>query len=176
MTSTPMTTVPRSPIAIYPSTCEAPSFARSTNWSARVTRVRDGLDSNVARHDPGTPLGVESEDRLDVPEAQRILNADHDGLEDVKDRILEHLAVRKLQAERGLAPVDGRGSARFSRSSARRASARPPSVSRSRTRLSESTCASRSVAFATRRDRGHRRTYVGAQPGRLVRALREAGT
>jgi len=53
-----------------------------------VTRVRDGLDSNVARHDL-TPLGVESE-IADVPEAQRILNADHDGLEDVKDRILEH--------------------------------------------------------------------------------------
>ena len=56
------------------------------------------------------PWGVESEDRLDIAEASRILDADHDGLTDVKERILEHLAVRKLQAERGLAPVDGRGS------------------------------------------------------------------
>ena len=56
------------------------------------------------------PWGVLSEDRLDVSEASRILDEDHDGLDDVKDRILEHLAVRKLQAERGLAPVGGRGS------------------------------------------------------------------
>ena len=56
------------------------------------------------------PWGVESEDRLDIAEASRILDEDHDGLKDVKERILEHLAVRKLQAERGLVPVDGRGS------------------------------------------------------------------
>ncbi|HEV3130309.1 MAG TPA: LON peptidase substrate-binding domain-containing protein, partial [Acidimicrobiales bacterium] len=55
------------------------------------------------------PWGEESEDRLDVKEASRILDEDHDGLDDVKDRILEHLAVRKLQSERGLAPVSGRG-------------------------------------------------------------------
>ena len=55
------------------------------------------------------PWGELSEDRLDVAEAARILDEDHDGLADVKDRILEHLAVRKLQAERGLAPVGGRG-------------------------------------------------------------------
>ena len=58
------------------------------------------------------PWGELSEDRLDVPEASRILDEDHDGLRDVKDRILEHLAVRKLQAERGLAPVSGRGCGR----------------------------------------------------------------
>src|ERR1700691_4113385 len=56
------------------------------------------------------PWGIESVDRLEIHEAQRILNADHDGLDDVKERILEHLAVKKLQAERDLAPVDGRGS------------------------------------------------------------------
>ena len=55
------------------------------------------------------PWGEQSEDRLDVAEAARILDEDHDGLDDVKERILEHLAVRKLQAERGLAPVGGRG-------------------------------------------------------------------
>ena len=47
------------------------------------------------------PWGTQSEDRLDVREASRILDEDHDGLDDVKDRILEHLAVRKLQSERG---------------------------------------------------------------------------
>src|SRR5664280_1393509 len=51
------------------------------------------------------PWGEESDDRLDVGEAARILNEDHDGLDDVKDRILEHLSVRKLQSERGLSPV-----------------------------------------------------------------------
>ena len=53
------------------------------------------------------PWGKESEDRLDIGEAGRILDEDHDGLRDVKDRILEHLAVRKLQAERGLTPLKG---------------------------------------------------------------------
>lgn len=55
------------------------------------------------------PWGTLTEDRLDVAEAARILDEDHDGLDDVKDRILEHLAVRKLRAERGLAPLSGRG-------------------------------------------------------------------
>ena len=118
-----------------------------------------------------------SEDRLDVPEASRILDEDHDGLRDVKDRILEHLAVRKLQAERGLAPVSGRGSGAIL------ALVGPPGVGK--TSLGESVARALGrkfvrVALGGVRDeaeiRGHRRTYVGAQPGRLVRALREAGT
>jgi len=130
----------------------------------------------VARHHP-PPWGVESEDRLDVPEAKRILDADHDGLEDVKDRILEHLAVRKLQAERGLAPVDGRGSGAIL------ALVGPPGVGKTSLGQSIANALERKyvrVSLGGVRDeaeiRGHRRTYVGAQPGRLVRALREAGT
>jgi ATP-dependent Lon protease len=123
------------------------------------------------------PWGNQSEDRLDVTEASRILNEDHDGLEDVKDRILEHLAVRKLQAERGLAPLGGRGAGAIL------ALVGPPGVGKTSLGESVARALGRSfvrVALGGVRDeaeiRGHRRTYVGAQPGRLVRALREAGT
>ncbi|HEV3281344.1 MAG TPA: endopeptidase La [Acidimicrobiales bacterium] len=123
------------------------------------------------------PWGTLSEDRLDVSEASRILDEDHDGLDDVKDRILEHLAVRKLQAERGLAPVSGRGSGAIL------ALVGPPGVGKTSLGESVARALGRSfvrVALGGVRDeaeiRGHRRTYVGAQPGRLVRALREAGT
>jgi ATP-dependent Lon protease len=123
------------------------------------------------------PWGQESEDRLDVTEASRILDEDHDGLADVKDRILEHLAVRKLQAERGLTPVGGRGAGAIL------ALVGPPGVGKTSLGESVARALGRSfvrVALGGVRDeaeiRGHRRTYVGAQPGRLVRALREAGT
>jgi len=123
------------------------------------------------------PWGEESEDRLEIAEAARILDEDHDGLGDVKDRILEHLAVRKLQAERGLAPVGGRGTGAIL------ALVGPPGVGKTSLGESVARALGRSfvrVALGGVRDeaeiRGHRRTYVGAQPGRLVRALREAGT
>ncbi|HEY5110073.1 MAG TPA: endopeptidase La [Acidimicrobiales bacterium] len=123
------------------------------------------------------PWGVESEDRIDLDEAARILDEDHDGLRDVKDRILEHLAVRKLQVERGLAPVGGRGAGAIL------ALVGPPGVGKTSLGESVARTLGRSfvrVALGGVRDeaeiRGHRRTYVGAQPGRLVRALREAGS
>ena len=123
------------------------------------------------------PWGELSDDRLDVAEASRILDEDHDGLDDVKERILEHLAVRKLQAERGLAPVAGRGSGAIL------ALVGPPGVGKTSLGESVARALGRSfvrVALGGVRDeaeiRGHRRTYVGAQPGRLVRAIREAGT
>jgi ATP-dependent Lon protease len=124
------------------------------------------------------PWGKESEDRLDVAEAATILDEDHDGLRDVKDRILEHLAVRKLQTERGIAPVKGgRGAGAIL------ALVGPPGVGKTSLGESVARALGRSfvrVALGGVRDeaeiRGHRRTYVGAQPGRLVRALREAGT
>ncbi len=124
------------------------------------------------------PWGVETEDRLDVNAAEQILDEDHDGLRDVKERILEHLAVRKLQVERGLVPVNGRRGA-----GAILALVGPPGVGK--TSLGESVARALNrnfvrVALGGVRDeaeiRGHRRTYVGAQAGRLVRALREGGS
>ncbi|MFZ0768205.1 MAG: endopeptidase La [Acidimicrobiales bacterium] len=151
---------------------EIDKLERTSDQSPETGWIRTWLDTILE-----IPWGVESEDRLDVGEAQRILNADHDGLEDVKDRILEHLAVRKLQAERGLTPVDGRGSGAIL------ALVGPPGVGKTSLGQSIANALERKfvrVSLGGVRDeaeiRGHRRTYVGAQPGRLVRALREAGT
>jgi ATP-dependent Lon protease len=123
------------------------------------------------------PWDQRSEDRLDVAEAAAILDEDHDGLADVKDRILEHLAVRKLRTERGLSVAGERGAGAIL------ALVGPPGVGK--TSLGESVARALGrrfvrVALGGVRDeaeiRGHRRTYVGAQPGRLVRAIRDAGT
>src|ERR1700689_5467218 len=142
------------------------------NQSPKPGWIRTWLDTVLE-----IPWGTESEDRLDIPEASRILEADHDGLEDVKERILEHLAVRKLQAERGLVPFGGRGSGAIL------ALVGPPGVGKTSLGQSIANALGRKfvrVALGGVRDeaeiRGHRRTYVGAQPGRFVRALREAGT
>jgi ATP-dependent Lon protease len=151
---------------------EVDKLERTSDQSPETGWIRTWLDTVFE-----LPWGVESDDSLEISEAARILNADHDGLDDVKERILEHLAVRKLQAERGLVPVDGRGSGAIL------ALVGPPGVGK--TSLGESVASALGrkfvrVSLGGVRDeaeiRGHRRTYVGAQPGRLVRALREAGT
>src|ERR1700691_3959461 len=151
---------------------EIDKLERTNDQSPETGWIRTWLDTILE-----VPWGVESEDRLDVLEAQRILNDDHDGLDDVKDRILEHLAVRKLQAERGLTPVDGRGSGAIL------ALVGPPGVGKTSLGESIANALQRKyvrVSLGGVRDeaeiRGHRRTYVGALPGRIVRALREAGT
>jgi ATP-dependent Lon protease len=122
------------------------------------------------------PWGVRADDNLDIVEARRILDADHTGLDDVKERIVEHLAVRKRRAERGLGAVEGRGSGAIV------TLVGPPGVGK--TSLGESVARAMGrpfvrVALGGVRDeaeiRGHRRTYVGAMPGRIVRAIKEAG-
>jgi ATP-dependent Lon protease len=128
------------------------------------------------------PWGTRSDDQLDVVAARAVLDADHTGLDDVKDRVVEFLAVRKLRAERGF--DDETGGSRPSRASgAILALVGPPGVGK--TSLGESVARALGreftrVSLGGVRDeaelRGHRRTYVGARPGRIVRALTEAGT
>jgi ATP-dependent Lon protease len=151
---------------------ELDRFERTSEQSPEHGWIRTWLDTVFE-----IPWGKKSDDSLDVTEARAILDADHTGLEDVKDRIIEYLAVRKLRAERGLSPVSGRGSGAII------ALVGPPGVGK--TSLGESVARALGRSFARVslggvRDeaeiRGHRRTYVGAQAGRIVRALREAGT
>jgi ATP-dependent Lon protease len=123
------------------------------------------------------PWDVRTEDNLDIADARRILDEDHTGLSDVKDRIIEYLAVRKLRAERGLGLSTGRGSGAIL------TLVGPPGVGK--TSLGESVARALGRKFVRislggihdeAEIRGHRRTYVGALPGRIVRALKEAGT
>jgi ATP-dependent Lon protease len=123
------------------------------------------------------PWGVHTEDNADVRAARAVLDADHYGLDEVKDRLIEFLAVRARRAERGLQVVGGRGAG------AVLALVGPPGVGK--TSLGESVAAALGrrfvrVALGGVRDeaeiRGHRRTYVGAMPGRIVRAIKEAGS
>src|SRR6478609_9049566 len=118
-----------------------------------------------------------TDDMTDVTAARAVLDADHHGLDDVKDRITEYLAVRSRRAERGLQVVGGRGSG------AVLVLVGPPGVGK--TSLGESVARALGrkfvrVALGGVRDeaeiRGHRRTYVGALPGRIVRAVTEAGS
>jgi len=122
------------------------------------------------------PWGVRSGNDVALADASSTLDADHEGLRDVKDRILEHLAVRSLRTQRGIASV-GRSAGAII------ALVGPPGVGKTSLGESVARALGRSfarVALGGVRDeaeiRGHRRTYVGAQPGRVVRAIREAGT
>src|ERR1700716_1170893 len=138
--------------------------------SGEASMIRTYLDWLIA-----VPWGKRSEERLDPVHAREVLDADHAGLEDVKDRIVEYIAVRKLRQDRGI--TEDR------RSGAILTLVGPPGTGK--------TSVGESIARATGREfvrmslggvrdeaeiRGHRRTYIGALPGRLVRALRDAGT
>jgi ATP-dependent Lon protease len=144
---------------------------RMGDGSGESSMLRTYLDWLVA-----VPWGERSEERLDPAGARAVLDADHAGLEDVKERITEYIAVRKLRAERGIAD-DGKAAGAILTLIG------PPGTGK--------TSIGESVARATGREfvrmslggvrdeaeiRGHRRTYIGALPGRLVRALRDAGT
>src|SRR6267142_1544603 len=149
---------------------EADRLERMGESNAESAMIRTYLDWLL-----GVPWAKRSEDRLDPVHAREVLDADHEGLDDVKRRITEYLAVRKLRADRGMA--ENR------RSGVILTLIGPPGTGK--------TSIGESIARATGRQfvrmslggvrdeaeiRGHRRTYIGAPPGRLVRALRDAGT
>jgi ATP-dependent Lon protease len=151
---------------------EAAKLERGSDQSPEAGWIRTWLDTVLE-----VPWNTTTDDAYDVSAARAVLDADHAGLDDVKDRIVEYLAVRKRRADKGLALVGGR------RSGAVLALAGPPGVGK--TSLGESVARAMGRKFARVslggvRDeaeiRGHRRTYVGALPGRIVRAVREAGS
>jgi len=151
---------------------EVGKLERASDQSPESGWIRTWLDTVL-----DLPWSVRTEDSTDLTAAREILDADHHGLEDVKDRIVEYLAVRTRRAQRGLQVVGGRGSG------AVMVLAGPPGVGK--TSLGESVARALGrkfvrVALGGVRDeaeiRGHRRTYVGALPGRIVRAIGEAGS
>jgi ATP-dependent Lon protease len=143
---------------------------RMGEQSGEASMIRTYLDWLIA-----VPWSKRSEERLDPVHAREVLDADHAGLDDVKERITEYIAVRKLREDRGI-EVDKKSGAILTLIG-------PPGTGK--------TSIGESIARATGREfvrmslggvrdeaeiRGHRRTYIGALPGRLVRALRDAGT
>jgi ATP-dependent Lon protease len=143
---------------------------RMGEQTGESSMIRTYLDWLIA-----VPWSKRSEEHLDPVGAREVLDADHAGLEDVKDRVTEYLAVRKLRADRGI-EADPKSGAILTLIG-------PPGTGK--------TSIGESIARATGREfvrmslggvrdeaeiRGHRRTYIGALPGRLVRALRDAGT
>src|SRR5437763_5628721 len=145
-------------------------FERMGDANAEASMIRTYLDWLLA-----VPWAKRSDEHLDPQHARDVLDQDHAGLRDVKDRITEYLAVRKLRADRGL--TDDR------RSGAILTLVGPPGTGK--TSIGESIARATGRKFVRMslggvRDAaeipGHRRTYIGALPGRLVRALRDAGT
>ena len=150
---------------------EVSRLERMGDATGESSMIRTYLDWLIA-----VPWSERSEERLDPAGAREVLDADHAGLDDVKDRITEYIAVRKLRQERGAAE-DAKGAGAILTLIG------PPGTGK--------TSIGESIARATGREfvrmslggvrdeaeiRGHRRTYIGALPGRLVRALRDAGT
>ncbi len=128
------------------------------------------------------PWDKETEDDLDLPHAREVLDADHYDLERVKDRILEYLAVRQLQTKRATSTASRAGVSRSAKGPIL-CFVGPPGVGK--TSLGQSIAKSlgrefERISVGGVRDeaeiRGHRRTYVGALPGVIIRALRDAGT
>ncbi|GGN84363.1 Lon protease [Actinoplanes lobatus] len=151
---------------------EAGKLERAGDQNPEASWIRTWLDTVL-----DLPWNVRTTDSTDLTAARAVLDADHHGLDEVKDRIVEYLGVRARRESRGLATAGGRGSGAVI------LLAGPPGVGK--TSLGESVARTLGrefvrVALGGVRDeaeiRGHRRTYVGALPGRIVRAIREAGS
>ncbi len=154
---------------------EIDRLERMSEQSPEHSWIRTWLDTVF-----DVPWDTHSDDHLDLVAAREVLDADHTGLDDVKERIVEHLALRKLRTERQV-DLEALGTRR--RDGAILLLVGPPGVGK--TSLGESVARALGrefvrVALGGIRDeaevRGHRRTYVGARPGRIVRALIEAGS
>jgi ATP-dependent Lon protease len=167
----------------------------------RLTRIgRESMESQVIRTYLETiaelPWNERSAEKLDVPEAARVLDEDHYGLKDVKDRILEFLAVRQLGEERAkntpppLPGADREADPRKASEETRRSGkgrillfAGPPGVGKTSIAKSIARAMGRKyvrISLGGARDeadiRGHRRTYIGAMPGRILQGMKQAGT
>jgi len=151
---------------------EVDKLERTSDQSPEVGWIRTWLDTIL-----DLPWNERTDDAYDITGARAVLDADHAGLDDVKDRVVEYLAVRKRRADRGLGVVGGR------RSGAVLVLVGPPGVGK--TSLGESVARAMGrkfvrVALGGVRDeaeiRGHRRTYVGAMSGRIARAIKESGS
>ncbi|MDF1604892.1 endopeptidase La [Nocardioides sp. YIM 152315] len=151
---------------------EVDKLEQASEQNPEASWIRTWLDTVLE-----LPWSVTTDDSTDVGAARAVLDADHHGLDEVKERIVEYLAVRARRAERGLQVIGGRGSGAVI------LLAGPPGVGK--TSLGESVARTMGrkfvrVALGGVRDeaeiRGHRRTYVGALPGRIVRAIKEAGS
>src|SRR5262249_23350099 len=136
---------------------------RMGEQTGESSMIRTYLDWLIA-----VPWSKRSEEHLDPVAAREVLDADHAGLEDVKDRVTEYLAVRKLRADRGIEADPKSGALRTGKTSIGESIAR--ATGREFVRMSLGGVRDEAEI------RGHRRTYIGALPGRLVRALRDAGT
>jgi ATP-dependent Lon protease len=150
---------------------ELDRLERTSEQSPEQGWIRNYLDWMVE-----IPWNKRTDDRFDVTEARRVLDRDHTGLTDVKDRIIEFLAVRKRRQTRGMDLVSSRGTGAII------TLVGPPGVGK--TSLGESVASALGRKFTRislggihdeAEIRGHRRTYVGALPGRIARALKESG-
>lgn len=142
---------------------EASKLSKMMFASSEASVIRSYLDTCLE-----LPWNKTTEDRTDIETARRILEEDHDGLEKVKRRILEYLAVRKMTGEAYSQILCLVG---------------PPGVGKTSIARSIATAMNRKyvrIALGGVRDeaeiRGHRRTYVGSMPGRIIAGLKQAGT
>ena len=142
---------------------EIEKLAKTPNMSPEATVIRNYLDCVL-----DLPWDQEKDDKIDLSEAEEILNEDHYGLEDVKERILEFLAVKKIASKKKspilcLVGAPGVGKTSLGKSVAR-------ALNRDFVRLSLGGVRDEAEI------KGHRRTYIGSRPGRIINAMRDAGS